>query len=555
MRTDGVSTAESWVQRGDFDRAFAELFPGSPGLGIGSLLRNHPAQDVWGGNGPQNCSPLKRLATNDVADARREANPLSGREARPERRRSLRNAAGKQRSGELWALAGAAALSAGKLAEAQRCLDEALRRRPGLPGALVLRAATSVFLCRSERTNARLVSCLADLKQALEAEPDDVGALCLRAEVSSDIDDMEGARRDLERVLRIAPDNDWARAELADLLCDAGRPAEAWPFIESLERRYGKEGWFWALRGRVLALSGREEEGLCDLDRAVALSPRLAPIVAWRGEALRRLGRCGAALADFDRALELDPRFVYTLEWRSRLHLQLGQPERALADARTLLGLSWRYHFGPALRGESLFKLGRFRAAAMDFDRAYPLHPRSTWNPPFREGEGGSRAQALDDDLDAAVRRFPRSAWARAFRGSCRVTAGTLLGEGLEDLTAAIGMDPAVGSYVRVWRGFGLLRLGAPGRALADLAEERGRWARAFRGLAHSSLGRTQQALADFGRALKPEDQRFARVHCWKAAALRELGRTAEAQRELALAKALDGRLIETGGRQPPVET
>lgn len=466
--------AEDAIRASDFEAA-AEAVRG-PGrtLGLEAFFKNTPSHDLMYSTPPRG----DKVAAADLRIWRREA--------------------ARRRSAELWTLVGAAELALGRSAAAQSALTRALGINPDLAAASLARAAAGLCLSRSERDNRRLPDCLDDLDRTLSLTPDDPRALRLRAELSNDCDDLEGARIDLERALKIDPDNGWAQAELADLFCDSGDFKRARPLMNALAPAGGREGWYWALRGRALALSGKATEGLRDLEKAVRLSPRLASAMGWRGEAYRRIGRYKEAMRDLDRSIAMDPGFVYAYEWRGRLNLMLGNLDRSLSDAEVIVGRDPRHRYGPVLRGEALFKLGRFAAAAADFDRIYPLDPSRTWNPLVTEGVLTSpeeRRDAFWSDLKCSLEAFPRSAPAWILSGRFHGTAGHQA-QALCELTHALTLTraPKARAQALSWRG--RVRLNA---------------------------GDAQAANADFASALRlvPSD---ARARCWMAEALTALG-------------------------------
>jgi tetratricopeptide (TPR) repeat protein len=408
-------------------------------------------------------------------------------------------------------------MAAGKDRDSERSLSRALTLEPSLTGARLLRAAAILHRQCMRRENHLLPHCLADLDRVLAEAPADPRALRLRAELKNDFQDFEGACEDLRRIIDLDARDDWARAELADILCDAGRFEEAWPLLDGLRRRGRGQGWYWALRGRAVALSGRIPEGVDCLWKAAKLLPRSGIILAWIGEAYRRVGRYSDALAAFNRAIKLDPLFVYSYEWRGRLLLMLGRPGEALPDIDRFVRTDPRHRYGPSLRGEALFKLGRYSQAARDFDRVPMMDQRSTWNPQVREGELATyrrRESSLWEDLAAALRRSPKNSVLWTLSGRFKNTAG-LKSEALKDLSRAIGLSssPARRAQALSWRGRTILDSGAPARALRDLdaalnLAPSDRRARAWRAEALTRLGKTEEALRNYAFALdrpKPE--------------------------------------------------
>jgi len=512
--------AETAIRASDFDAAASSLLGPSRPLRLESFFKNTPSHDLM------------------------YSTPPRGAAVPPAELRAWKTEARRRRSAALWTLAGAAEMAAGRAAAAEAALTRALALDPALAAASLARAAVRLSLSRAKRDNRLLPGCLDDLDRAVALAPDDPRALRLRAELGNDCDDLDGARRDLERALALDPENGWARAELADLFCDAGEFEKARPLMNSLAPKNGGEGWYWALRGRALALSGKSAEGLRALEKAVALSPRLASAVGWRGEAYRRAGRYREALRDLDRSLALDPGFVYAYEWRSRLRLMLGEPRKALADAERIVRRDARHRYGPALRGEALFKLGRFAAAAADFDRVYPLDASRTWNPVVTEGQltsGEERDAAFRRDVDQALAKHPRSAAAWTLAGRFLGAAGRRE-EALAALTRAASLANAPKALA--WRGRVRLDAGEAAAALSDLkaalrlapADAR---ARCWKAEALLALGDERKAMAEYGRALsRPSAPAFGFLA--RAALRARAGDWAKARADYAAAFALD---------------
>ncbi len=518
VRREGATAAVlARVRAGDFDGA-CELMTGGERLGLDAVWRSHPSHDLMYAQAPRGTPP-----------------PASTR-------RAWRDEARRRGSAELWCLSAAGELAAGENAAAESLAGRALRLRPSLVASRLIRGAARLAAGRRAHANEGLDLALGDLSAYLSERPRDARALRLRAELLNDLEDFESSARDLKESLRLEPENDWAKIELADMLTDQGRAAQAWPLIAGLRGAWGREGWYWALRGRALATSGKRAAGLRAMEEAARRSPQ-AGILAWLGEAYRVNARYREALAALGRAIAADPAFLYSYEWRGRLLLMLGRPRAAMADLEANIKADRRHYFAPAFRGEANFKLGRYREAVEDFERAYPLDPRLTWNPRVREGERpGSREEALRLDLDAAVARRPRDAWALAFRGRCRATMGDA-GGAFQDLTLALDLAPL--AFAFAWRGYCRMSLGKDAPALEDFRRAgTHRWARAWSGQALLRLGRAREALRAFDSATAAADPHLAVVCDWAAGALESMGRTRAAAVQRRRARRW-GRLVQ----------
>jgi tetratricopeptide (TPR) repeat protein len=61
-------------------------------------------------------------------------------------------------------------------------------------------------------------------------------------------------------------------------------------------------------RGGLYEYEGEHDRAITDLDRAIAIDPKLAMAYANRGASYLGKGDADRALADYDRAIELQPR-------------------------------------------------------------------------------------------------------------------------------------------------------------------------------------------------------------------------------------------------------
>lgn len=262
---------------------------------------------------------------------------------------------------------GAAECVLARFPAAVRSLTRALALDASPAEAWLFRGIARSLDCRRRKTHEGLQAALADLDQAVARGCEE--ALAWRAELRHDLEDMDGALSDLERMLRRKVEPVWARVERGEILCETGRHAEALREFDALVRRHPRASWARALRGRTLAVTGRERESLSDLRRAARLSPRSGAARAWLAEALRKLGRREDARAELDAAVRLEPGYAPAWGWRGRLRLDMGDARGAVSDLSRAIRLDPRYHLAFGWRGEAFRRLGRPEQAARDFAR------------------------------------------------------------------------------------------------------------------------------------------------------------------------------------------
>ena len=220
------------------------------------------------------------------------------------------------------------------------------------------------------------------LKAHLKADPFDVAAIRMLAELAARIGRLRDAENLLRRALEIAPEFTSARANLATILYRQNRPAEALAELDHLIDDDPDALTYNNLRAAVLGKVGDFEEALTLYEAVLRDNPRRQPKV-WMsyGHMLKTVGRTDDGITAYRKALDLAPglgevwwslanlktvRFtpkdVATMqaaltrsdlsdEDRFHLDFSLG---KALEDAKDYASAFSHYSAGNALRRESL---------------------------------------------------------------------------------------------------------------------------------------------------------------------------------------------------------
>lgn len=300
------------------------------------------------------------------------------------------------------------------------------------------------------------------------------------------------------RALRLSGDP--RHLELLRALADAERALALQESYEALE-----------LRARVHYVSGREEEGLRDLTRALDLRPDWAG--GWMERGLLRSPRDPAgAIEDCDRALALDPNSAEAYMIRGIARLTRGEPDRALADFDRAIEVD-ASHFGAFLHR------GRVHSMRGDHDQAIR-------------------------DFTVSIRKYPRNAPALRSRAQAYQRKG-LFSEALADYNRALQVEPNY-AVTYLERGYLFLVLGQYSRAEGDYTRALaldpktvGAWF--HRGIVRERLRKLPESLSDFTRAidLRP-DWIEARVR--RIGVLALMGRNSAVAEECALVLQLDPR-------------
>lgn len=265
-------------------------------------------------------------------------------------------------------------------------LEQALARAKRDPG--LLRAAEA--LVENDLSVAESI-----LRPHLAADPFDVAAIRMLAEVAGRIGRYRDAEALLRRALELAPDFTAARANLATALYRQNRPAEA---VEVLDRITDDEPDLLGhrnLKAAALSRIGGYEEAIRLYEEVLARRPDQPKLWMSFGHVLKTVGRTEDGVDAYRRAIQIAPTLGEA--WWSLANLKtvkLGAEDVAAMEAalaRPGLAEADRFHLH--------FALGKALEDAVEPERA------------FRHYEEGNRLRraGIDYDADEVTRHVDRS--------------------------------------------------------------------------------------------------------------------------------------------------
>lgn len=182
------------------------------------------------------------------------------------------------------------------------------------------------------------------LGRAIELEPENAGWWIDRSLASQEAGKLDAARFDATQAIAIEPDN--ARAH--------------------------------SCLGVVKAKLGDPSAGLEDCDTAIRLAPNMFGNYLDRMCIYKSLGLWDKIERDASRAIALAPGKSNGYVWRAIASLNQSSYDRAIDDATAALGLTADNSDALYIRGLSRIRLGHFSDALADFDRCLQLRPRFT---------------------------------------------------------------------------------------------------------------------------------------------------------------------------------
>lgn len=222
-----------------------------------------------------------------------------------------------------------------------------------------------------------------------------------------------GNLADAERLYRAAlaeaPEDFTARHLLGVVLAQQGRPDEGLAEVERALAMRPDDSEVHLNRANIHRMLGRLDEALAGFTRALAERPDWPQVLNNRGGVLQDLKRPAEALADFQRALQLAPGVSAVLNNMGGALVDLKRPAEALAAFDQALALAPNDAVVLCNRANALRLLNRNPEALADYTRSLALMPRYAKALSNRGGvlQHLKRHQAALADFEAALALDP----------------------------------------------------------------------------------------------------------------------------------------------------
>lgn len=150
----------------------------------------------------------------------------------------------------------------------------------------------------------------------------------------------------------------------------AGRLAESRDAWRAILARTPDDPQALHMLGYILTRLGEHREGLALIDRSIERAPRAAPFLNNRAQVLAETGRTDDAIADLRRAVRIDAKFTAAYVHLGILLRRAGRLDEALAALRRALSLEGNQPVARENLGMVLNQLGLARKDAGDLDGA-----------------------------------------------------------------------------------------------------------------------------------------------------------------------------------------
>lgn len=240
------------------------------------------------------------------------------------------------------------------------------------------------------------------LKPHLKADPFDVRAIRMLAELAARVGRLKDSEALLRRALEIAPGFTAARSNLALVVGRLGRPAEALELLDAVFREEPEAIGNLNLKAATLGRLGDFEEAIALYGEVIERAPNQPRVWVSYGHMLKTVGRLDEGIAAYRKAVALKPTLGEA--WWSLANLKTVRFNAADISAMQAaigqpgIGEEDRFHLDFAL-GKALHDLGRFEAAFKHYAAGNALRRRYH---PYRAGDV---SRLVDRSIELFTRR------------------------------------------------------------------------------------------------------------------------------------------------------
>jgi tetratricopeptide (TPR) repeat protein len=269
-------------------------------------------------------------------------------------------------------------------------LDEALQAEPQDPGALLNRALVLADLAKDDEK--LYDAALADLKKLIELQPDHAGAYEARGLILFKLKKYDDALVAFEKAHDRNSKAPGPLVEEARIHAIQGNyPAALHTLERSIETNPGDLSGP-LLRAAVYQAMGDKDKALADLDHLLKISPGLGPALRMRALLLAGEGKFQLAIEEMEKFRKEMPKDVDSLAQLAMLYSAEEEHEKAIELYSQVLAVKPNDFNALRGRGDAYLGVGKHAEAIADYERAYKLDSMD-------KGDGKGKVASEDSGL------------------------------------------------------------------------------------------------------------------------------------------------------------
>ena len=253
------------------------------------------------------------------------------------------------------------------LPQAETYLKVLLQGNPSYPFGLARRG--ELYRLKGDASNARL-----DFYRVTGAEPTHAYALSRIAEIDRLAKRREALQK-FEEVLKLDPDNCFAKSRRGTLLFDLGETQEAFDEMDQTLQMEPDNGLARTIRGEIHRLEGRLDNALSDFNQILRSDPDNDFVLSRRGFVFVSKRLPDDAQEDFVKAKKLNEQNIFAMNGCGEMARWKGLDEYALTFFTQVLALDSKNVFALGREGDILFRRGEKQKGLESLKKALQIDP------------------------------------------------------------------------------------------------------------------------------------------------------------------------------------
>ncbi|MDP4209949.1 MAG: tetratricopeptide repeat protein [Bacteroidota bacterium] len=218
-----------------------------------------------------------------------------------------------------------------------------------------------------------------DYNRFLINQPNNIDALCGRAEAKIDLGNYQEAKKDVEQALKLTPDNGRALTLKGDVLFNMKDYTKALQAYNEASRSKDKPDKAIVGKAKVMDQQGNSKEAYRILDEVILHQPQNPEFYYARGLLNNSTGKYARALLDFEKVISLNANFnSFGINFnRGISFLNLSLLDNAIEAFNKAIGFDPQSATAYHSRGLANYQMENYKESIDDFIKSDELNPNN----------------------------------------------------------------------------------------------------------------------------------------------------------------------------------
>lgn len=277
----------------------------------------------------------------------------------------------------------------GAEADASKCIE----RNPFIPKAYLVRGV-------AKQNRKDYAAAVEDYRKGLRLTPDDEAMRYNLATTEMLLDNFDKAQHELEQMLIYSPGSKDAYLLMSAVSLQQKDTVKAQQCIDKVLKRDSLFGPAYAIRSHIAYQQQKYDLSHKLISKAISLDDSDPSLYINRGIIRYQLNNLRGAMDDYSHVIDVDPKNKVALFNRALLRSYVGETNNAIADFDRLLKITPNNYMAKFNRGILLAQIGQHRQAIKDFNDVLQKYPQFTDGLLARSASRKATGDAVGADRD-----------------------------------------------------------------------------------------------------------------------------------------------------------